>query len=552
MTYPSGRIVIIARNSLGQVTAVTTKLNAAAAIVNVATALAYKPQSDLLTSITHGNGLVTSAGYDLDYRLTSLNVMDGAALVSGRGFAYADGFNLTGITDSVTAANSNVLSYSPANRLAAASGAWGADSFTYDGVGNRLSDVTATLNRQSTYALTSNRLNSMTQNGAAFRSYTYDGAGNTLTEVRPGESFAYTYNKRNRLASVTRNTVAYGTYVYNGLQQLASRTSTAAGAPIGAVHYIYDFDGHLIAEATGATGANLRDYIWLPSNDNQNDTYTDDLLAANNNAAIDLPLAVAEAATLYTIHTDHLGRPIRMTNGLKATVWQATWKPWGEVQSISGTITNNLRFPGQYFQIETGLVHNWHRTYDPVTGRYTQPDPLGFVDGPSIYAYAGNSPFMNVDREGLRFHRYIVAAGAGLGGGIFGVGYAWWKYGDCLSASDYARAFTIGASIGAASALGGGKMLKAKRYFGGNSRAKLKYPKKAGRKQDHHNDPIYLGGPQNGQTTNLNGSYHQQITNEFRSLAPYRNDRGYNGPVSRQSAQEIARKVYNKYPLTWW
>ena len=207
-------------------------------------------------------------------------------------------------------------------------------------------------------------------------------------------------NKRNRLASVTRNTVLYGTYVYNALDQLASRSSTAAGAPIGVVHYVYDLDGHLIAEATGATGATTRDYIWLPSNDNQNDTYTDDLLAANNNAAIDLPLAVAEAATLYTIHTDHLGRPIRMTNGAKTTVWQATYKPWGEVQSISGTTTNNLRFPGQYFQIETGMHYNWHRNYDPVTGRYTQPDPLGFVDGPSIYAYAGNSPFMNVDREG--------------------------------------------------------------------------------------------------------------------------------------------------------
>jgi hypothetical protein len=40
--------------------------------------------------------------------------------------------------------------------------------------------------------------------------------------------------------------------------------------------------------------------------------------------------------------------------------------------------------------------------YDPVTGRYTQPDPLGFVDGPSIYAYAGSSPFVYVDRDGLQ------------------------------------------------------------------------------------------------------------------------------------------------------
>ncbi len=325
--------------------------------------------------------------------------------MSGRGYGYADGLNLTGITDQVSAANSVNLWYSPTSRLEEAGGPWGQSTFYYDAVGNRTYHINTlaavTTQRIQDYAANSNRLAGMTENGAALRTFTYDGAGNTLTEVRPGESFAYVYNKRNRLASVTRNTVAYGTYVYNGLEQLASRTSTAAGAPIGVVHYIYDLDGHLIAEATGATGANLRDYIWLPSNDNHNDTYTDDVLAANDNAAVDLPLAVAEAATIYHIHTDHLGRPIRMTDAAKATVWQATWKPWGEIQSISGTTTNNLRFPGQYLQIETGLHYNWHRNYDPVTGRYTQPDPLGLIDGPSIYAYAGNSPFMYVDREGL-------------------------------------------------------------------------------------------------------------------------------------------------------
>ena len=34
-------------------------------------------------------------------------------------------------------------------------------------------------------------------------------------------------------------------------------------------------------------------------------------------------------------------------------------------------------------------------------GRYTQPDPLGFVDGPSVYAYAGNRPLAATDRSGL-------------------------------------------------------------------------------------------------------------------------------------------------------
>ena len=54
------------------------------------------------------------------------------------------------------------------------------------------------------------------------------------------------------------------------------------------------------------------------------------------------------------------------------------------------------------FQLETGLHYNWHRHYDPTTGRYIQADPLGMPDGPSRYAYVGNSPLMYVDREGLQ------------------------------------------------------------------------------------------------------------------------------------------------------
>jgi RHS repeat-associated protein len=299
-------------------------------------------------------------------------------------------------------------------------------------IGNRLSDVvTGALNknRQSTIDSFSNRLTSMTENAAAFRTYTYDGAGNIATDVRPGENFAYTYNKRNRLASVTRNGVAYATYVYNAFEQLTSRLTSAAGAPAGTVHYIYDLDGHLIVEADAATGATLREYIWLPSNDNHITTPGGNVgqslglssLAANDNNPVDLPLAIVDTVnttpTLLMVHSDHLGRPIRLTDSTKATVWQATYKPWGETQSISGTRTNNLRLPGQYFQIETNLAYNWHRHYDPVTGRYTQPDPLRFVDGPAIYAYAGNSPAMRTDRSGLYIPQIPTPSRGGDGGG---------------------------------------------------------------------------------------------------------------------------------------
>jgi RHS repeat-associated protein len=393
ITYPSGRIVLVARDATGRVTGVTMKENASASVETVASGILFKPMSDLLSSLNHGNGLATTATYDQDYRLTSLALMDGAVALLSKSYAYGDGLNLTGITDNVTPANSNTLAYSATNRLVLASGAWGSNSFSYYGAGNRLM--------------------SLTENAAAFRSYTYDGAGNTLMETRPGESFAYAYNNRNRLVSVTRNGSSWASYGYNALEQLVTRSSSAPSAPSGTVHYLYDLDGHLMSEADGSTGAVLRDYIWLPANDNGNaapgGAFSDDLAiagAANDNTPPDLPLAVIDGVNTatpqtYQVHSDHLGRPVAMTDATKATVWSATWTPRGEAHSLTGSAVNNLRFPGQYFLIETGHAYNWHRTYDPVSGRYTQPDPLRFVDGSSVYAYAGNSPFMNTDREGL-------------------------------------------------------------------------------------------------------------------------------------------------------
>ena len=263
MTYPSGRIVSITRNTNGQVTRVTTRQNAASTTtVTVASGITYAPMSNLVKNLSHGNGLITTALYDLDYRLTSLTLKDGTTSVSSLAYAYTDGLNLTGITDNVTAANSNTLGYSLANRLNAATGPWGSKSFGYDGVGNRLIDNTTlsgtTTNRTQYYGTTNNRLGSIYENGAQLRSYTYDNAGNILTETRPGEAFAYTYNKRNRLSAVTRNTVSYASYGYNALEQLTTRTTTAAGGPVGQVAYTYDLDGHLLTEATASTGVKTR------------------------------------------------------------------------------------------------------------------------------------------------------------------------------------------------------------------------------------------------------------------------------------------------------
>ncbi len=108
--------------------------------------------------------------------------------------------------------------------------------------------------------------------------------------------------------------------------------------PAGTTHYLYDLSGHLLVEADD-TGQMLREYTWLD----------------------DMPLAVVSdvntmSPNLYFVHADRLDTPVRMTDASKAVVWDAHFLAFGAVESITGSASNNLRFPGQYFLIEHGCI----------------------------------------------------------------------------------------------------------------------------------------------------------------------------------------------------
>ena len=191
----------------------------------------------------------------------------------------------------------------------------------------------------------------------------------------------------------------------------------------------------------------MREYIYLPE--------AEIAPAMGSRTQVDRPIAVisgvntATPATLF-VHVDHLNRPVMMTNAAKASVWSAIWTPWGTPFSISGAETNDARFPGQWFQLEAGLAYNWHRHYDPSLGRYTQPDPLGFVDGPSVYAYAGNSPYRYVDKDGRFYCPWCIRAliGGTIGGGA-DLGLQLWRNGGKLTCVNWWE-------VGGSAALGAG------------------------------------------------------------------------------------------------
>ena len=104
---------------------------------------------------------------------------------------------------------------------------------------------------------------------------------------------------------------------------------------------------------------------------------------------------------LYWYHYDATRAPRVMTEDSGMVVWQAQYTPFGKIVISVELAVNPFRFPGQYFDIESGLYYNWHRYYDPNLGRYLTVDPLADIPGMESYAYAVGNPLIFVDPYGL-------------------------------------------------------------------------------------------------------------------------------------------------------
>jgi RHS repeat-associated protein len=118
------------------------------------------------------------------------------------------------------------------------------------------------------------------------------------------------------------------------------------------------------------------------------------------------PVARYEQGKLHYVVADHLGTPRELLNEQGKMVWAdrlSTWgrtELWQQAANDEDKVTCNLRFAGQYADVESGLHYNRHRYYDVDTGQYLCPDPIGLAGGLNLYAYVPN-PLTWIDPLGL-------------------------------------------------------------------------------------------------------------------------------------------------------
>ena len=148
---------------------------------------------------------------------------------------------------------------------------------------------------------------------------------------------------------------------------------------------------------------------------------------------------------IYYVHADHLGSPRAVTRPAdNAIMWQ--WDnvdPFGvnapnENPTGQGTFKYALRFPGQYYDAETGSNYNFLRdTYDASTGRYSQSDPIGLRGGTNTYSYVSADPIGTIDPLGLaRRDPPFIDYSKGCGDQNHGANIPDLEFGGCCRAHD--------------------------------------------------------------------------------------------------------------------
>ena len=356
------------------------------------------------------------------------------------------------------------------------------ETFTLDANGNRL-----THNQTGSTPWQYDSAGRLTQrpsvSGSGTTTYQYDASGNLIVKTdtsrpEPYRTTRYSWDAFNRLMEVKDGAgQRIARYAYDPFDRRirkergdSATLQANSGTPNSATHYLHTEWG-LLAEADGS-GQLTTTYGWSPQKDNG----VAPLFARTPDAA-----NPGQWRTVY-YHNDHLGTPQRITDKSGAVIWAADYDAYGKAITrttvdAAKAISNNLRYPGQYWDAETGLHYNDRRYYDPETGRYLSSDPIGFEGGINLYAYAAAAPGRYTDPTGefipcllINYARCNVMCNAesALGDAFMNCGEVNWAQNakDCLKSclwsmlpipdpcGRFGKLFSV--AVGAFGAAGGG------------------------------------------------------------------------------------------------
>ncbi|WP_450182925.1 DUF6531 domain-containing protein [Streptomyces caniferus] len=338
--------------------------------------------------------------YDALGRLTDQHVTSAAETVQHRAYSYrADGY-LTGVEDHLNGIRRFALD--TAGRITSVSAHDWTETYAYDAAGNQTHatwpDHHAAPEARGERTYTGTRI---TRAGGI--RYEYDTQGRvTLRQKtrlsRKPDTWRYTWDAEDRLTSVITPDGQVWRYLYDPRgRRVAKQRIAADSSVLEQVDFTWD-GSNLVEQTTKSADLPKSITVTWDYDGIRPLTQTERTTAAN--------AAQHEVdRRFFAIITDLVGTPTELVDIQGDVAGRAHSTLWGSTTwtTMSGAYTP-LRFPGQYFDPETGLHYNFHRYYDPESARYATTDPLGLAAAPNPVAYVHN-PQAWTDPLGLAPYR---------------------------------------------------------------------------------------------------------------------------------------------------
>ena len=242
------------------------------------------------------------------------------------------------------------------------------DSWTYDAIGNRLTNTVNGVTQTYTYAKNgANPNNGQRLLSDGVNTYTHN-AQVTASRSGPSGAFSFFYDVFDHMTSISGALAASYAYDYQGRR--VSKT-------VGGVTSTYFYSRLDLIQENGATPA---DYLLGPT--------------------IDEPLAMRQSGQLYYSILDGLGSVTGITNASAVIQSGYLYDSWGQTRSQTGTLPSLFTYTSREVA-EAGTVYFRARYMSPSLGRFLSEDPIALGSDHNLYVYAAGSPMSFADPSGL-------------------------------------------------------------------------------------------------------------------------------------------------------